>query len=76
MSEFAFPTTVVHTPRCMRCGKSSAVHVPSDAYRRWVVDREPIQVAMPEMDLDTREMLISGTHPECWDAMFGVGADV
>lgn len=70
-TEFAFPTTIVHTPNCIRCGESSAVRVPAEAYRRWVAG-QPIQVAMPEMSIDAREMLISGTHPECWDA----GTDV
>jgi hypothetical protein len=29
-----------------------------------------IQRAFPNMTADQREMLITGTHPECWETMF------
>ena len=29
-----------------------------------------IQHAFPEMPMETRELLISGTHPECWDSLY------
>ena len=32
---------------------------------------ELIQNAMPNLDADSREQLISGTCPKCWDEMFG-----
>lgn len=32
---------------------------------------EPIQVALPDRPSDFREMLITGTHPECWNRIFG-----
>jgi hypothetical protein len=28
-----------------------------------------IQDAFPDLDLESREQLISGTHSECWDKM-------
>lgn len=31
---------------------------------------ELIQDILPAMSLEQREMIITGTHPECWDAMF------
>ena len=37
-----------------------------NAYR----DGTPVQLAFPAMSADQREMLISGTHPACWTAMF------
>jgi hypothetical protein len=30
-----------------------------------------IQDALPELDADQRELLVSGIHPECWAKMFG-----
>jgi hypothetical protein len=33
------------------------------------MDGEATQVAFPNMPADQREMLISGTHPVCWDMM-------
>lgn len=29
-----------------------------------------IQDALPERDADFRELVKTGTHPECWDTMF------
>jgi hypothetical protein len=31
---------------------------------------EIIQVAFPDMSIDDREILISGTHPACWNKLF------
>jgi hypothetical protein len=28
-----------------------------------------IQVGMPSLTADEREMLITGTHPDCWDSL-------
>jgi hypothetical protein len=30
----------------------------------------PLDVAVPEWSMDKRELVITGTHPECWDKMF------
>ncbi len=35
---------------------------------------ELVQRVWPEMSTDERELLITGTHPACWSAMFG-GSD-
>ena len=34
---------------------------------------ELVQRVWPEMSRDERELLITGTHPACWSAMFGGG---
>jgi hypothetical protein len=45
----------------------------------WSLDREAvenwqagenIQSVFPDMSLADREIMISGTHPECWDKLF------
>jgi hypothetical protein len=45
----------------------------------WVLDRqlverwregELIQDVFPDMSVNDREMLITGTHPACWDKLF------
>jgi hypothetical protein len=62
-------TITVKTKTCNVC----------DEYELWVLDRvaverwqagEYIQNAFPEMSMEDREMLISGTHPACWDKLF------
>jgi hypothetical protein len=59
------PTTSVRTPACAVCGQATVVRVDSVgllAWRRGAL----IQKAFPEMPIEQRELLISGTHPECW----------
>jgi len=66
---FPAPETITVTcPPCFLCGKSGQVKVIETQFRAWQAG-ELIQRAMPEMTVDDREMLISGTHPACWDAM-------
>ena len=58
------------TKPCIHCNETSAITVDAAAHRRWR-SGALIQDAFPDMDADTRELLISGIHPACWDAMFG-----
>ena len=62
-------TIAVKTKTCSVC----------DEYELWVLDRvavekwqegENIQRAFPNMSIEDREILISGTHPACWDKLF------
>ena len=58
------------TKPCIHCNETSTLTVDADGYqqrRRGAI----VQDALPDMDSDNRELLISGTHPACWDAMFG-----
>ena len=56
---------------CMNCGIFVPVVLDGGSYfnyffRGWYPD-----VCFPTLSLDQRELLISGTHPECWDALMG-----
>ena len=44
-------------------------------YIRWSELGVEIQVALPELDEDQRELLITGTHAHCWERMFGPDDD-
>jgi len=57
---------IVTTSACIVCHKTSQVELSQDQYNR-LKSREPIQVVLPHFSDDTRELLISGTHPECWE---------
>lgn len=59
----------VQTPQCVVCGVKSFVEVQEDDYRRWQ-GGVLAQRAFPEMHHRDREMLITGTHPKCWDEMY------
>jgi hypothetical protein len=70
------PVRVV-TPACMLCGRNSGVTLTALEHKR-LMARDPdtgrptylIQDALPERDADFRELVKTGTHPECWDKMF------
>lgn len=60
---------------CPFCKKTAQVAVNAAEFEDWQAG-ELIQNAMPNLDADSREQLISGTCPKCWDEMFGdYGAD-
>ena len=55
---------------CPICHCDTYLQVDAKEYARWQAG-ELIQVAMPDLDADEREMLISGICPTCWEDMFG-----
>lgn len=59
----------IKTHPCRWCGEAAVVVVLRDHYSRWRAG-ELVQVAFPEMPADQRELLVSGTHPKCWDEMW------
>lgn len=61
---------LVNTPACIGCGHTTQLTLlrsEVDMYRKGAY----VQDAFPHMPADEREMIISGTHPTCWDRMFG-----
>jgi hypothetical protein len=62
---------VPHTcPRCIVCKEQAVVFVPEAGLKAWTKGAL-IQVAFPDTTPDERELLLTGTHPKCWDSMFG-----
>lgn len=62
-------TVRVTTPACRLCGTPSVLHLRAmsvEKYRNGAL----VQDAFPDLSLDDRELLISGTHPECWNNLF------
>lgn len=62
--------TMLVKTTCPICHCDTYLQVDAEEYARWQAG-ELIQVAMPDLDADEREMLISGICPDCWDDMFG-----
>lgn len=56
---------VVTTP-CRFCGIMEMVDVPTLGWLRWR-NGELIQDALPDLSIEVRELLVSGTHLTCWD---------
>lgn len=63
-------TIIINCPPCFVCGKRGEVTVAKADFERYQ-GGALIQQAFPELPVDQREMLISGTHPACWDELFG-----
>jgi hypothetical protein len=77
-NELNIPITRVTCPPCCLCGKQATVEVTTDDWNNYQAAQGDLnnpkrlaQNAFPEMDADDREMLITGTHPACWDAIMG-----
>ena len=55
---------------CMVCGKSATTKVDRDSYFDWI-NGKLAQDAFPDLSAGEREKIISGTHPECFDQLYG-----
>ncbi len=61
----------VTTRPCVMCGNRSTLQgVDALGYIRWSELGENILDALPDLDADQRELLISGTHAHCWEKMW------
>lgn len=57
-------------PHCLHCGSHSIVTLDGTDYFNYFVKGGRIADCFPYLTLDQREVLITGTHPECWDELF------
>lgn len=58
------------TKPCPGCDKQFKLDLDPAAVASWR-DGAYAQDVFPELSVGERELLISGTCPPCWDAMFG-----
>ena len=56
--------------RCPMCGKVSKIECDAEGYVTYMTTRIPIQEIFPDMDLHTREILISGMCLDCQASFF------
>jgi hypothetical protein len=65
----------ITTKPCPLCGKTSTLEdINPMHYQAWQGGML-IQRAFPELNADERELLITGTHPACWDKITGGDED-
>ena len=57
------------THNCPICNKYTVMVVDIAEFNAWRAGLL-IQQAFPTMSQEDRELLISGTHPDCWDSLF------
>jgi len=67
-------TIVIKTKPCTVCNEYEVWSLDREAVTRWQ-EGENIQSAFPDMKAEDREILISGTHPACWNELFGEESD-
>lgn len=58
-------------PPCPQCKRYSVVTLNGTQYHRFWVQGQHVQTVFPELGAAERELLITGVHPECWDAYIG-----
>lgn len=55
---------------CPLCMADSSVEVDEQAFKQWT-SGALVQTVWPNHSPEWRERVISGTHAECWDRLFG-----
>ena len=63
------PDTLFTTRPCIVCDLTSVVKLDAAKVARWEAG-ELVQNVWPDMPATQRELLITGTHPACWDELF------
>lgn len=64
---------IIVLKKCWFCGKNSVVGIEydeADRYYEWANEHKKIQDVFPDISPNIRELLISGTHSECWDRTY------
>jgi hypothetical protein len=59
---------------CVMCGQLVVFDVDRTGYEKRLAG-DLIQRCFPTLDPKFREMLVSGTCPDCWEKMFGKEGD-
>ena len=62
-------TTAVIDIACLECNVNHTITLDKERYIKWQTGTR-IQIVFPEIDLDTRELLISGICGSCFDKLF------
>ena len=62
--------TMYMTKRCLHCHKTGSIMVDEKELLHYLRGNY-IQDSFKTMPVPLREQIITGTHPECWQAMFG-----
>ena len=57
--------------KCYNCGQIFFFEVPIDGFFKWFCKEEIIDVAMPDLTAEQRELLLSELCTDCWKSIFG-----
>lgn len=56
---------------CIHCEEETIFLMSTEEYTKWQIQNLFVQNVFPHLDAETREWMISGTHPHCWEEVFG-----
>ena len=67
----------IFTRRCIDCGLTGELDVSAEQQEQYLIweaggQRTFIQDGLSLLNADAREQILTGTHPSCWDRLFGV----
>lgn len=62
-------TIIYRTPPCVVCKKTHDLEIDYTSFKDWQ-QGTLIQDAFPDMPRETRELLITGTCPDCWETLW------
>lgn len=63
------------TRPCPVCSKTETMEIDQIAYLKWLAGTL-IQDAFPTLTINQRELIITGTHPVCWDILHQPESDI
>jgi hypothetical protein len=55
---------------CLHCREENRIYVEPNDYLDWLSRARFVQDIWPTLSQQHRELIISGSHPECWNEMF------
>ena len=56
--------------KCLHCGEDNNIYVEPTDYLDWSTKARFVQSIWPTISAEEREIVISGTHPACWNEMW------
>jgi hypothetical protein len=68
--EYLEPPTLHIVATCRHCESKTDIEVTTKGFNNWRYEGVLIQRALPELSINQRELLISGTCGPCFDKMF------
>lgn len=57
-------------PPCIHCGKFVPVKLDGSDYYKFFMQGAKLQEVFTYLSAQQRELILTGTHPECWEALF------
>lgn len=69
-----FPEKIIYIHPCVNCQKNHMIEIPFSGFQKYKRGA-CVQDAFPDVDLNTREFLVSGICPNCMETIFSEDED-